>query len=111
MSLFEAALRPSSQRTYQTGQRAYERFLTSIEGGIRFPFKRRIIPETELNLAFFMAFLLLEPRIRTAGTILNYESHVKYRFQEEGCPEEVYNTQFLRQVRRGVKNSLLSKLD
>ena len=58
-----------------------------------------------------MAFLLLEPQIRAAGTILNYESHVKFRFKEEGCSEEMYDTQFLRNIRRGVKNTLPSKLD
>ena len=89
MSLFHAALQPSSQRTYRTGQRAYYRFLETIQGGRRFPFKRRILPETELNLAFFMAFLLLEPSINKASTILGYETHVKYLFKSEGCPEEL----------------------
>ena len=79
--------------------------------GRYFPFEPLALSETELNLAFFMAFLLLEPRIKAAGTILNYETHVKFRFKEEGCPEELYTTQFLRQVRRGVKNTLPSKLD
>ena len=58
-----------------------------------------------------MAFLLVEPRIKAAGTILNYETHVKYKFKEQGCPEEMYETQFLRQIRRGVKNTLPSKID
>ena len=62
--LFYAALRPSSQQTYRTGQRAYTRFLSSIRGGVRFPFKQRTLSETELNLAFFMAFLVLGPSIK-----------------------------------------------
>ena len=52
-----------------------------------FPFQRRTLTETELNLAFFMAFLLLEPKITAASTILGYETHVKYMFKEEGCAE------------------------
>ena len=111
LDLYDAALRASSRNTYRTGQRAYDRFMVCLAAGRHFPFEPQDLSEAELNLAFFMAFLLLEPRITTAGTILNYESHVKFRFQEEGCPEEVYNTQFLRQVRRGVKNTLPSKLD
>ena len=85
--------------------------MASLAAGRYFPFEPQALSETELNLAFFMAFLLLEPRIRAAGTILNYETHVKFKFKEEGCPEELYSTQFLRQVRRGVKNTLPSKLD
>ena len=57
--------------------------------GRRFPFRHRFLPETELNLAFFLAFLLLEPSITKASTILGYETHVKYLFKTEGCPEEV----------------------
>ena len=72
MSLFHAALQPSSQRTYRTGQRAYNRFLGTMRGGRRFPFRRRFLPETELNLAFFIAFLLLQPSISKASTILSY---------------------------------------
>ena len=87
MDLFDAALQPSSRRTYKTGQRAYMRFLRTIHDGSVFPFQRRTLTETELNLAFFMAFLLLEPKITAASTILGYETHVKYMFKEEGCSE------------------------
>ena len=89
MSLFRAALQPSSQRTYRTGQRAYNRFLNTIRGGRQFPFNRRTLSMTELNLAFFMAFLILEPSITKASTILGYETHVKYLFKTEGCPEKL----------------------
>ena len=111
MELFHAALRPSSQKTYRTGQRAYTRFLNSIDGGIRLPFQGKLPGKTELNLAFFIAFLLLEPNIKKSSTILNYESHVKYMFREEGCPEEMMNTPFLRQVRKGLKNTLPESVD
>ena len=111
MDLYDAALRASSRNTYRTGQRAYDRFMIRLSSGRYFPFEPQLLTETELNLAFFMAFLLLEPRIRAAGTILGYETHVKFKFKEEGCPEELYTTQFLKQVRRGVKNTLPSKLD
>ena len=87
MDLYDAALQPSSRRTYGTGQRAYARFVQSMEGGVKFPFQRQTLGETELNLAFFIAFLLLQPRITKATTILSYTSHVKYVFREEGCPE------------------------
>ena len=89
MSLFHASLQPSSQRTYRTGQRAYSRFLNTIRGGDRFPFNHRTLSTTELNLAFFMAFLILEPSITKASTILGYETHVKYLFKTEGCPEKL----------------------
>ena len=72
MELFRAALRPSSERTYRTGQRAYSRFINSMRSGKYFPFHGRYLPKTELNLAFFMAFLLLEPTITKATTILSY---------------------------------------
>ena len=111
LDLYDAALRVSSRNTYRTGQRAYNRFMTRLAVCRYYPFEPQSLSETELNLAFFMAFLLLEPRIRAAGTILNYETHVKFNFKEEGCPEALYTTQFLRQVRRGVKNTLPSKLD
>ena len=111
MDLFHAALRSSSLRTYRTGQRAYSRFLASIRDGTRFPFKRRLLTETELNLAFFMAFLLLEPTVNKASTILNYETHVKYLFRTEGCPVEIWDTPFLGQIRRGLKNTLPSSKD
>ena len=87
MDLYDAALQPSSRKTYGTGQRAYARFIRSMRGGVSFPFQTRTLCETELNLAFFIAFLLLEPKITKATTILNYTSHVKYVFREEGCQE------------------------
>ena len=111
MDLYDAALRVSSRNTYRTGQRAYDRFMVRLTKGRYFPFEPQVLSETELNLAFFMAFLLLEPRIKAAGTILCYETHVKFRFNEEGCPEELYTTLLLKQVRRGVKNTLPSKID
>ena len=66
---------------------------------------------TELNLAFFMAFLLLEPSITKATTILAYETHVKYLFRAEGCPVEMWETPFLGQIRRGLRNTLPSDAD
>ena len=75
MDLYDAALQPSSRNTYRTGQRAYDRFIRSMRGGLYLPFQRRLLGETELNLAFFIAFLVLEPRITKASTILGYTSH------------------------------------
>ena len=85
--LYDAALSPSSRVTYRTGQRAYGRFMNTLKGGNAYPFQKRKFNNTELNLAFYIAFLLLEPKITKASTILNYETHVKYVFKEEGCPE------------------------
>ena len=87
MDLFDAALKPSSRRTYKTGQRAYSRFLEALQDGIHFPFRPLALRHTELNLAFYIAFLLLEPTVRKAWSILNYETHVKSWFRSEGCPE------------------------
>ena len=111
MDLYDAALQPSSRKAYRTGQRAYDRFVQSMRGGVYFPFQRRILGETELNLAFFIAFLVLEPRITKATTILGYTSHVKYVFREEGCPESEWKTPFLAQVRKGLRNTLPSQAD
>ena len=85
MDLYDAALRASSRNTYRTGQRAYDRFMIRLSSGRYFPFEPQLLTETELNLAFFMAFLLLEPRIRAAGTILGYETHVKFKFKEKAA--------------------------
>ena len=87
MDLYDAALRLSSQRTYKTGQRAYTRFINTLTGGSHFPFLCRQLHKTELTLAFYMAYLLLQPSITKASTILSYETHVKYLFKEEGCSE------------------------
>ena len=111
MDIYEAAIMESSRKTYGTGQRAYCRFLTTLSAGIRFPFLKRDLGKTELNLAFYMAFLLLEPTINQASTILNYENHVKYWFRTEGCAEEDYATPFLRQIRQGIRNILPASAD
>ena len=58
-----------------------------MQGGIYLPFQRQTLGETELNLAFFAAFLVLEPKITKATTITGYTAHVKYVFREEGFPE------------------------
>ena len=87
MDLYAAALQPSSRKTYGTGQRAYVRFVRSMSGGVKFPFQRRVLGETELNLAFFIAFLVMQRQVNKASTILNYTSHVKYVFREQGCSE------------------------
>ena len=87
IDLYEASLREATRRTYKTGQRAYNRFITSLAHGVQFPFQRTTLTDTELNLAFYMADLLLKPKITSAGTILNYETHVKSLFIEEGCEE------------------------
>ena len=59
MDLYDAALRVSSRNTYRTGQRAYDRFMVRLTKGRYFPFEPQVLSETELNLAFFMAFLLI----------------------------------------------------
>ena len=94
LDLYDAALRASSRNVYCTGQRAYDRFMTRLKTGRYFPFQPQALSETELYLAFYMAFLLMEPRIKAADTILKYESPVKFKFREEGCPEELYTTPF-----------------
>ena len=87
MDLLDTTLKPSARRTYKTGQWAYSRFLETLQDGIHFPFKPLELRHTELNLAFNIAFLLLEPTDRKASTILGYETHVKSWFRSEGCPE------------------------
>ena len=42
---------------------------------------------------------------------MGYESHVKYWFRTEGCPEDEYNTPFLRQLRSGIQKTLPSNAD
>ena len=111
LDVYHAALKLSSRRTYNTGQKAYRLFMTSLSGGVWFPFHRLQLGETELNLAFFMAHLLLKPSIKVGSTILNYESHVKFWFRSEGCAEEEYATPFLRQVRAGIRKTLPSLPD
>ena len=74
MEFFQAALHLSSQKTYMTVLRAYTRFMNSLRGGVYLPFKRRILPETELQRVFFMALLLLKPTIMKASTILNHKT-------------------------------------
>ena len=85
--------------------------MSGLMKGALFPFARRELNGTELNLAFFMAFLLLEPKITSASTILGYVSHVNYQFKEEGCEECVYSTPFVKQIRKGIKNTLPEKAD
>ena len=80
-------------------------------GADRLPFRSRCLNRTELTLAFFMAHLILKPSIKVGTTILNYETHVKYWFREEGCMEESYSTPFLRQIRQGVQKTLPSRAD
>ena len=85
--------------------------MSGLMEGALFPFGSRTLNETELNIAYFMAFLLLEPKITSANTILGYVSHVNYQFKEEGCEERVYSTPFVKQIRKGIKNTLPEKAD
>ena len=64
-----------------------------------------------VELGIFLAFLLLEPKVKKASTILSYETHVKYWFRIEGCAEGELNTPFLRQIRKGIKNTLPASPD
>ena len=109
--MFDASLRASTRKTYKTGQKAYDRFILDLAQGVRFPFQHVTISDTKLNLAFYLANLLLRPTITSANTILGYESHVKSLFLEEGCGEHIYNTPFLRKVRRGARNTLPCRAD
>ena len=56
VSLYDAALQESSRKTYQTGQRAYLRFVKEV-GRIDLlrPRMRNKLDNTELSLAFYMA--------------------------------------------------------
>ena len=51
-----------------------------------------------------MAYLVLQPTITAASTILGYEGHVKYKFRENGCEPSEYKTPFLGQIRQGIQN-------
>ena len=110
--LYASALKPSSRRTYQTGQRAYYRFSSNLPTSCpKFPFHRKLLSPTELRLAFFMASLVLKPTIKSCSTILGYETHVKYLFRAQGCDPEEYSTAFLGQVRTGIRKSYPSQGD
>ena len=107
LELYDAALQESSRRTYNTGQLRYFKFMNQLPSHTRiFPFKKTELSSTELTLAFFMAYLVLEPTISSWSTILGYETHVKYMFREEGCDPAEYQTPFLGQIRKGIKNTL-----
>ena len=69
------------------------------------------LSRTELYLAFYIAYLVLKPTIKKGSTILAYEGHVKYLFREQGCPADAYNTPFLGQLRKGVKNVFPAQAD
>ena len=104
-NLYDASICVSSRKTYGTGQRAYFRFAEEINSReALLLFLPDSLSDTELHLAFYMAFLILKPTITKASTILGYENHVKYYFLENGCDPIDYNTSFLKQVRKGVKN-------
>ena len=75
------------------------------------PFVPQNLNRTEQYLAFYIAYLILKPTIKKGSTILAYEGHVKYLFREEGCPIDAYNTPFLGQLRKGVKNVFPAQAD
>ena len=58
-----------------------------------------------------MAYLILKPSITKASTIRNYETHVKYHFREHGCHPTEYTTPFLKQIRKGINNTLPFQAD
>ena len=104
--LYDAALCSSSRRTYGTGQRAYFRFASEIKSETALiPFRPKFLSNTELHLAFYMAFLILKPTITKASTIIGYTGHVKYFFRENGCDDLEYKTPFLGQIRSGINNT------
>ena len=113
--LWDAALEVSSQRTYRTGQRAYLKFVSTLDQSVhqaaRFPFQRYKLNDTKLYLAFFMAHLVLKPSIKVGSTIAGYVVHVKYGFRAAGCEPSIYDTAFLRQVKKGVEKSFPSGPD
>ena len=112
IDLYDAAIQESSRRQYGTGQRAYLRFTRDVEVPFGFlPFAKNSLSVTELTLAFYMAYLLLRPKILKASTILNYETHVKWWFRREGCQPFEYQTPFLKQVRTGLRKTLPSRRD
>ena len=53
----------------------------------------------------------MKPSITVGTTIEGYETHVKYWFRTEGCPEVEYNTPFLCQLQTGIKKTLPSRAD
>ena len=55
MDLYDASLRKSTRRTYKTGQRAYMRFLATMDHGVTLPFLATKLSLTELNLGFYIA--------------------------------------------------------
>ena len=112
MDLYDSAIQESSRKQYGTGQRAYLRFTAGIPTpGCLLPFPQRQLQRTELMLAFFMASLILKPSITRPSTILAYETHVKWSYKKEGCHPYVYNTPFLKQVRKGLRKTLPSPKD
>ena len=110
--LYDAALKQSSRQTYGTGQRAYLRFASELNfPNALVPFHPDKLTNTELCLSFYIAYLMLKSTITKASTILNYETHVKYAFREQGCHPSDYSTPFLKQIRRGVNNTYPEQAD
>ena len=58
-----------------------------------------------------MAHLVLKPSIKVGSTIAGYVVHVKYGFRAAGCEPSIYDTAFLRQVKKGVEKSFPSGPD
>ena len=62
-------------------------------------------------VASCMESLLLKPSIKRASTILVYKTYVKRNYRKGGCHPYVYNTAFLKQVRKGLRKTLPSPRD
>ena len=108
---YQNAWAESTARSYRTGQRRWEKFTASFPSIPLYPFPRNDLQEYELALAFYAAYLSLQPTITRGTTVAAYLSHVRAAWRLEGCHAKYLTSEFVAYVTRGIHRALPAKPD
>ena len=101
----------STARCYRTGQRRWEKFTATHPVIPMYPFPQKMLQEYELALAFYAAYLALQPTITRGSTVAAYLSHVRAGWRQAGCHKIYLSSEFVAYVTRGIHRALPAKPD
>ena len=100
--LLDNAIKPSSKKTCESGQKQFRKFTLQYMGAYFMPENENHLSLRGLLLCFFTASLFLDRKKLKSTTIRNYVGHIRAKWEKTGVNLTVFDKTILSRLLKGV---------